>query len=174
MKSHILVAYATKYGSTAEIADKIGAVLRDEGLSAEVSPVTEVKDLSHYTAVVLGSGVYIGKWRKKAASFLKTHEKALSHRTVWLFSSGPTGEGEAKEIMDGWTFPQDLQAVADRIAPRDIVVFHGEIDSDKMNFIEKKMIKVVKAPHGDFRDWDAISAWARDIAATIQSSQQSG
>jgi menaquinone-dependent protoporphyrinogen oxidase len=172
MKPHILVAYATKYGSTAEIADKIGAVLRDEGLSAEVFPVTEVKDLSHYTAVVLGSGVYIGKWRKEAASFLKTHEKALSHRTVWLFSSGPTGEGNAEEIMDGWTFPQDLQPVADRIDPTDTVVFHGEINSDKMNFIEKKMIKAVKAPHGDFRDWDAISTWGREIANTVKSSQQ--
>ena len=91
MNTQILVAYATKYGATAEIAEKIGQVLREAGLRTDVLPVDRVSDLSPYQAVVLGSAVYIGKWRKEAVKFLQANEKALAEKLVWLFSSGPTG-----------------------------------------------------------------------------------
>jgi menaquinone-dependent protoporphyrinogen oxidase len=100
------VAYATKYGATAEIAEKIGQVLRQAGLRTDVLPTDRVSDLSPYKAVVLGSAVYIGRWRKEAATFLKANEKALAERPVRLFSSGPTGEGEPVELTKGWRFPK--------------------------------------------------------------------
>ena len=91
MISKILVTYATQYGATAEIAEKIGAVLRRAGLQADIVPVDSTRNLNDYQAVILGSGVYIGQWNKKAAAFLKANEKSLAQRPVWLFSSGPTG-----------------------------------------------------------------------------------
>src|SRR5512136_981408 len=151
MDKQVLVVYATKYGATAEIAEKIGQVLREAGLRADVLPADRVNDLTSYQAVALGSAVYIGQWQKKAANFLKANEKALAERPVWLFSSGPTGEGDPVTLTQGWRFPQGLQPVADRIQPRDIAVFHGHANPQKMNFIEKWMIKNVKAPAGDFR-----------------------
>jgi len=168
MDIQVLVAYATKYGATAEIAEKIGQVLRQAGLRTDVLPIDRVGDLTPYQAVVLGSAVYIGLWRKKAATFLKTNEKALAERPVWLFSSGPTGEGEPVELTKGWRFPKALQPIADRIRPRDIAVFHGEVNMKKLNFIEKWMIKNVKAPLGDFRDWDVITSWATAIADVLK------
>jgi len=51
MKMRVLVTYATKYGATAEIAEKIGEVLRQEGLDTDVIPVKQVQDLASYTAV---------------------------------------------------------------------------------------------------------------------------
>ena len=119
MDNRILVAYATKYGATTEIAEKIGQVLQEAGLPTDVQNVQEVNDLTSYGAVVLGSAVYIGSWRKEAAKFLQDNEQALAERPVWLFSSGPTGEGDPVELQDGWTFPGKLQPVADRIHPRD-------------------------------------------------------
>jgi len=168
MNTQVLVAYATKYGATAEIAEKIGQVLRQAGLRTDVLPTDRVSDLHSYKAVVLGSAVYIGLWRKKAATFLKANEKALAERPVWLFSSGPTGEGNPVELTKGWHFPKALQPIADRIAPRDIVVFHGAVDVGKLNFIEKWMLKNVKAPVGDFRDWEAITSWATAIADVLK------
>jgi menaquinone-dependent protoporphyrinogen oxidase len=168
MDNQVLVAYATKYGATAEIAEKMGQVLRQAGLRTDVLPTDRVSDVSPYNAVVLGSAVYIGRWRKEAATFLKANEKALAERLVWLFSSGPTGERDPVELTQGWRFPKALQPIADRIRPRDIAVFHGAVDVGKLNFIEKWMLKNVKAPSGDFRDWDAITSWATAIADELK------
>jgi len=168
MDTQVLVAYATKYGATAEIAEKIGQVLGQAGLRTDVLPTDRVSDLHSYKAVVLGSAVYIGRWRKEAATFLKANEKVLAEQLVWLFSSGPTGEGDPVELTKGWHFPKALQPIADRIRPRDIAVFHGAMNMKKLNLIEKWMINKVKAPLGDFRDWDAITSWARAIADVLK------
>ena len=89
MDEQVLVAYGTKYGATAGIAEKIGEVLREASLQADVLPADQVGDLAPYSAVVLGSAVYIASWRKEARAFLKANVKALAERPVWLFSAGP-------------------------------------------------------------------------------------
>jgi menaquinone-dependent protoporphyrinogen oxidase len=171
MDKQVLVAYATKYGATAEIAEKIGEVLRQAGLPADVLPADAALgrgDLGAYGAVVLGSAVYIGRWRKEAVKFLKAHEAVLAEKPVWLFSSGPTGEGDPVELTQGWRFPGKLQTIADRIGPRDIALFHGAVDVDKLNFLQRWMIKQVNSPVGDYRDWEAITSWATAIAEELQ------
>ena len=168
MDNKVLVAYATKYGATAEIAEKIGQILRDAGLIVDVVSVHRVSDLDPYRAVVLGSAVYIGGWRREAAGFLKSNEKALARRFVWLFSSGPTGEGDPSTILQGWHFPKALQPIADRVRPCDMALFHGAIDADKIGFVEKWMVKNVNAPFGDFRKWGIITSWALAIADTLK------
>lgn len=167
MEQQVLVTYGSKYGATAEIAEKIGEVLRQAGLSPAVVAAGEVRDVERYGAVVLGSAVYIGRWRKEAVAFLKANAAALARVPVWLFSSGPTGEGDPVELTQGWRFPGGLQAIADEIRPRDVALFRGAADPDKLNFLERWMLKNVKAPSGDFRDWEAITAWAKGIADAL-------
>jgi menaquinone-dependent protoporphyrinogen oxidase len=164
----VLVAYSSKYGATKEIAERVGQVLREAGARADVLSAGAVGDLGAYQAVILGSGVYVGQWLKQAATFLQAHEQELAERPVWLFSSGPTGEGDLEQLLSGWRFPGKLQPIADRIQPRDIAVFRGALDMKKLNLIERLMIKMVKAQTGDFRDWDAITAWARGVAEALQ------
>ncbi len=168
MNNQILIAYASKHGATAEIAEKIGETLRQAGLTVDVLPANQVRDLSPYKAVVLGSAVYIGQWQKDAVKLLAANEKQLAERPVWLFSSGPTGQGDPVQLMKGWRFPEKQQPIADRIRPRDIALFQGALEPKKLNLLEKQMIKMVKAPMGDFRDWNAITAWADGIAATLK------
>jgi len=176
MQTQVLVVCGTKYGATAEIAEKIGEVLREAGLQTDVLPADRVSDLTPYQAVVLGSAVYMGKWRDEAATLLEENEKALAERPVWLFSSGPTGEGDPVELMKGWRFPEAQQPIADRIQPRDIAFFHGVLDTKKFSLPEKLIMKGIKAPIGDFRDWEAITSWARAIAEALsrEASQSSG
>jgi menaquinone-dependent protoporphyrinogen oxidase len=164
----VLVTYGSKYGATAEIAERVGQVLQQAGLSVDVLPADRAGDPASYQAVVLGSALYIGRWRKEAVKFLKANEAALSQRPVWLFSSGPTGEGTVEELTEGWRFPPGLQAVVDRIKPRDQAVFHGAMDADKLSAIERWAIKNIKAPMGDFRDWEAITSWATTIADALK------
>jgi len=71
-------------------------------------------------------------------------------------------------LLDGWTFPKNLQAVADKINPRDTAVFHGSINLEKVTGLDKRMLKAVGAESGDFRDWEAIAAWAQGIAAALK------
>jgi len=168
MAAQVLVAYATQYGATAEIAEKIGQVLRQLGWSTDVLPVERVSDLSRYKAIVLGSAVYAGRWRKEAARFLEANETKLVERLVWLFSSGPTGAGEPVELMKGWHFPEVQQAIADRIQPRSIAFFHGMLDMKKLHLGEKLIVKVIKVPVGDFRNWEVIVTWAEAIADTLE------
>jgi menaquinone-dependent protoporphyrinogen oxidase len=111
--------------------------------------------------------VYAGSWRKEAVALLEGQEAALAQRPVWLFSSGPTGEGDPVALMDGWRFPEAQQPIADRIGPRDIVFFHGEIDTGKLNLAERLLVKSLRAQVGDFRDWGAIRVWAEGIAAEL-------
>lgn len=168
MSDKVLVAYGSKHGMTAEIAERIGKIIREAGFTVDVLPANQAGKAADYRAVVLGSGVYAGMWRRPAAKYLKTHEAELARRPVWLFSSGPTGDGDMNTLLEGWTLPRGLQAVADRIKPRGIVVFRGAFDEAKAGFFEKWIMKKVKAPYGDFRDWPVIDAWAGDIVTTLK------
>ena len=167
MEQRVLVAYASKHGSTAEIAQRIGAGLARNNLTVEVKPVDEVDDVTPYQTVVVGSAVYIGRWQKQAATFLTTNAELLAQRQVWLFSSGPTGADEPDAQMDGWRFPTALQPIADQIGPHDIALFRGVLNDAKLNVIERFVVRRVKAPVGDFRDWEAIDDWAAAIAALV-------
>ncbi|NDL67456.1 flavodoxin domain-containing protein [Anaerotalea alkaliphila] len=164
MGERILVAYGSKHGATAEIAERIGVVLRRRGEQVDVFPAQKVKDLSPYGQVVLGSSVYMGLWRKGAAGFLKRNEKELGKVPVWLFSSGPTGPGDPEKLLEGWRYPESLRAVVERVGPKGTACFGGKLDAEKMSAFERMVIKMVKAPTGDFRDWEAVEAWAEGIA----------
>ena len=168
MNKTILVTYASKHGATAEIAKKIGETLTQAGIQTALAEAKIVRDLSPYHAIILGSAVYFGQWRKEAARLLKSNQEILAGKPTWLFSSGPAGEGDPVELLDGWRFPPGLQEAVDHIQPQDIAVFHGAVDPDKLNFFEKWILNNVKSPVGDFRDWDAITGWAKSIAMALQ------
>jgi menaquinone-dependent protoporphyrinogen oxidase len=168
MNNTILVAYASKHGGTAEIARKIGETLTQKGFQTALADAKTVQDVSPYHAIILGSAVYFGSWRKEAVKLLKTNQKILAEKPTWVFSSGPAGEGDPVELLDGWRFPSGLQEILDRIEPRDITVFHGVVNPDKLNYFEKWILKNVKSPVGDFRDWEKITAWASKIVSTLE------
>lgn len=159
----LLVTYASKYGSTAEIAEVIGKELGRRAYEVEVKPVEAVDSVTGYDGFVIGSALYAGGWIESAAKFLQTNQKMLAKHPVWLFSSGPTGEGDPNDLMDGWQFPEDLSAVVEKIKPKDVILFHGHIDPEKLNFAERMIIRSVKATVGDYRDWLVIRSWARAI-----------
>jgi menaquinone-dependent protoporphyrinogen oxidase len=167
MKEKALVAYASRFGSTAEISERIAEVLRSAGIDVDLQPVDQVQDLKNYSAIILGSAVYFGGWRKDAVKFLKTREADLKDKKVWFFSSGPAGAGDPVELLDGWTFPSTQQEIADRIQPRGVAVFHGVMDKANLNFMERWMLKKMDAPMGDFRDWDLITGWAENIVGDL-------
>jgi len=168
MAEKVLVAYGSRYGATAEIAEKIGDTLKKEGIQADVLSAGKAGDVSKYNAFIIGSAAYIGQWRKDAVNLVVNNEKALAGKPVWIFSSGPTGEGDPVELVQGWRYPKKLAPVIERIQPRDIAVFHGAAYAEKLNPLFKFMLNMVKAPIGDFRDWNMIESWAKGIAGELK------
>jgi menaquinone-dependent protoporphyrinogen oxidase len=159
----VLVTCASLHGSTREMVEVIAEVLRARGMEVEASPVESAPDPGGYEAVVLGSAVYRGSWMREAAEFARRHRDVLAARPVWLFSSGPLGT----EVEDAEEQPKELAELREAIGPRDHRVFFGALFKDRLDFGERMMIKAVRAPEGDFRDWDAIRAWAESIATEL-------
>ena len=165
----VLIAYASKHDATAEIAMAVASILRKRGLDVDVRDVSHIEAVSPYDAVIVGSAVYMGNWMKSAVQFIETFADDLSQNLVWLFSSGPTGEGDPVELLKGVRYPDALKPIIERIQPVDIALFHGRLDQESLSFGEKLITKMVKAPEGDFRNWEMINQWADKIAEALTS-----
>lgn len=167
MTQHVLVAFASKHGSTAEIAEAIATEICANGLIADALPAGEVRDVSGYDAVVLGSATYMGMWRHEARHFLRHCADELAQRPFWVFSSGPVGD-PATASGGRWVEPRKVVAAIERLGVRDHVVFGGRVPQDPGNFAERAMLRDTPADVADRRDWPAIRDWAAGIAEAIR------
>ena len=164
----ILVVVASRHGSTAEIAAALARDLtgsaagRSAGLAAVAVAVEQRPDPASFDAVVLGSAVYAGRWLDSARQFAATHTAALRTRPVWLFSSGPIGGTTVPEDE-----PHDAAPLSALTAARGHRVFPGKLDRDRLSFGERAMVNAMRAPVGDFRNWDDVRAWAEEIAGEV-------
>lgn len=161
----VLVAYSSKRGSTAEIAETVAATLRREGLGVCLKPVEDVDNLDQFDAVVLGSAVYMKRWRGDAKHFLKKHRKALRQMPFWVFSSGPVGD-PAKDNPD-WMEPPKLAEKVEEMGGRAHVVFGGCVPAEPKGFMERAMAEGVPKQYRDRRDWVQIREWAHEIATQL-------
>jgi len=158
----ILVAYATKAGSTAEVAAEIGRVIESKsGYKVDAHPVGKVKDVDGYDAVIIRSAIRAGKWLPEATKFVEKHRDALSQLpvaffTVCLAMMEDTEENRRKVAAY-------LDPVRDLVQPVDVGLFAGVMDYSNLPFILRLMMKAMKSPEGDFRDWEAIRAWAGQV-----------
>lgn len=160
----VLVAYASKHGSTQEIAEALGRELGSQGVEADVRSVADV-DGAPYEAVVLGSAVYAGRWLESARRFVDRHAGDLAGRPIWLFSSGPIGDPPRP--------PDDEAVQIDTILAATGAhghrIFAGKLDKSRLSFPERAIVLAFRAAEGDFRDWEAIAAWANEIADAVLS-----
>ena len=162
----ILVAAASRHGSTHEIAEAIAQELRTTGHAVEVRNAGDVGDAARYDAVIIGSAVYMGNWLPEARDFVDRNRERLQAVPVWLFSSGPLGQDDPQPHGD----PTHLDEVMQATRARGHRIFVGKLDKSELGLGERLATKMVKAPEGDFRDWEAIRGWADEIATALDSS----
>jgi len=166
----IIVGYASAHGSTAEIAERVGAVLRRDGADADVRALRNVSDVGSYDAAVLGSAVHNQKWLPEATEFLGAHSAGLAGKPVWMFSVGMSGglprplrrvarDGQAKKIE------AELRKF---VAPRGHRVFSGVCAPGQMPRWIGRIFRAIGGRFGDYRDWDDIESWAAGIGRATE------
>ena len=160
MDGPLLVAYASKYGSTREVAEAICSTLQEAGLRAHLRPTTDVRDLDGYDAVVLGAPLYMGRWHRHAHAFLRRHHRALAGKPLAVFALGPLHDDVEKEWSDARS-QLDAAIARHGVEPQAVEVFGGRVDPSQLRFPFSKI------PGGDARDWDAIAAWGEALPEAL-------
>jgi len=176
--TRVLVAFATRHGSTAGIAERVAERLRGAGLEAEARPAAEVRNASAYDAFVVGAAAYMSRWLGDATTFVERNRATLAARPTWLFSSGPIGtdlvDKQGRDLLEA-TVPKEFPRLRELVRPRGERVFFGAIDpAAKPIGVAERLTSLMPAardalPKGDFRDWAAIDAWADEVAAVLGS-----
>lgn len=164
MPSKVLVAYGTTNGSTARIAEVIADVLCTERLTAEAMPARSVTSLESYDAVVVGGGLYAGRWHRDARCFVRRHARELSRRPLWFFSSGPLDASASERDIP--PVPGVRRAMI-RLDVQEHVTFGGCLEEGAKGFIARKIVSSGKG--GDFRDFGQIEAWAARVGSELVS-----
>lgn len=178
MSASILVTYATRYGSTQEVAEAVADVLRATGLEVDLEPMPAVRALDGYGVIVCGAPLYIGALHKDARRFLTAHAQPLAGQSpdgprLAFFALGPTGEARHEEEWAACR--SQLDAALGQypgLAPVAVGLFGGKYDPARLRLLDRLLAALPASPlHGlpasDARDWPAIRAWAGDLAAQL-------
>jgi menaquinone-dependent protoporphyrinogen oxidase len=160
----VLVTAGSRHGATAEIATAIARAIEQAGYEVDQRPPEGVWSIEPYDAVVIGSAVYAGRWLDAPKRLIEREAVALRSKPVWLFSSGPVGD----PALPGGD-PPDVAKLTELIHPIGHRVFAGRLDRGDLGVIEKAIVRVVKAPDGDFRSFPEIETWCGAIVRTLSS-----
>ena len=175
MPTEILVAYTTRSGSTGEVAEAIGARMREACLQIEVAPMRDLKAIGERTAVVLGAPLYMGGLPGDMHRFLERNRTALARPKTWFFVLGPI-EGKPEEFEQAHGQAEKQLAKYPWFIPENLRIFAGRFDVNRMPFpfsLARHLpaFPAKDLPAMDHRDWEAIRAWASQIARQLLSAE---
>lgn len=166
MSKKILVGYATRYGSTCDVAETIASTLREAGFEVDVCQVRDIKSLADYGAVILGAPLFMFHWHKDVLRFLSKHQSILLDLQVAIFALGPTHDPyDEQEWRDSWSqLNKELENYS-WLKPVEVEMFGGKYDPDLLKFPLKMMAG--KMPGTDIRDFDTIREWAEKLTRKL-------
>lgn len=167
MSTRILVAYATRAGSTAGVAEVVAEVIRGAGYDTDLSLINPDLIPDVYDAVILGGPIYIGSMRE-VEEYVHAHHAALESRIKAAFAVGMSFIEDDEEKQTAAR--EALNKAITPLEPVHLGYFAGRTDPAKLSFLQRMALKVVSSPIGDFRDYDAIRAWAREVAGDLHES----
>ncbi|MDA8124866.1 MAG: flavodoxin domain-containing protein [Deltaproteobacteria bacterium] len=168
MNRKILVAYASRCGSTGGVAEAVGQILCTAETAVDVRLIKNVKDLAPYQAVIVGSAIRMGKWLPEAAEFVKKHQETLVRLpTAYFMVCMIIQEDTAPKRTEALAYLDPVRKETPGIQPAGIGIFPGAVDYSKLSFLFKTVLKAKGTPEGDFRNWPAVKAWAAGLRPAL-------
>jgi menaquinone-dependent protoporphyrinogen oxidase len=168
----VLVAYASRRGSTREVAQRIGARLSAHGFGVHLDPLLGQEEVRRFEAVVLGSPVYGGQWETEAVGFVRRNAAALAGRPLWTFSVGWLAHHRGLLRTESWSDAKGLVELDRLLHPRDHRFFAGALAPAELPLGQRTAFRLAGGRYGDFRDWDAIDGWTDEIAQQLLAAPQ--
>ncbi|GAA3760360.1 flavodoxin domain-containing protein [Salinactinospora qingdaonensis] len=165
----VLIGYASKHGSTREIAERVAQRLREHSHNAEARPFARARRADAYEVIVLGSAVYYSRWLKEATAYVRRNATALAARPAWLFSVGAARAVGAR-FNAPVNPPRDVTSIQRKIRPRGHRFFAGALRKEQLPLPGRLLSRLMRSGRADFRDWADIDAWADKIAAELAAS----
>lgn len=160
MATNVLVACASKHGTTREVAESIARTLGESGVAVEIEEARRVRDIARYDAVVVGGGLYMGKWHADARRLLKRHREELAQKSLAVFGMGPDSL-EASKVAESRKQLDRALAATPELEPIAVTIFGGALEPESWRFPLNRL------PAFDARNWDVIEEWAVDLVAKL-------
>ncbi|WP_430866745.1 flavodoxin domain-containing protein [Demequina aurantiaca] len=157
----VLVAVGSKYGATRGLADVIGQEIGSVGFDVDVEDACDVLSVTAYDAVIVGSAIYGGLWRRDASALIEEHADELKKRDVWLFSSG------VREVKEPGYATGEAEKLTELVGAEQHAMFAGALDYDRLNVGERAIIRAINPPMGDHRDFALVRDWAHEIGVRL-------
>ena len=167
MPISVLVTWATRYGSTREVAEAVAEVLRENGLAVEARPLQNVDRLDDFDAIVLGCAIYVSRIHRDARRFLSANRDTLSRKPVALFVLGPVHNDEKQWSSARGQVSKELGRFP-WFHPVAQAIFGGRWDPATVGFPFRFLPALKSMPVSDARDWDGIRAWAGTLVEAFK------
>lgn len=164
--SKVLVVYGTGTGCTAEIAERVGQKLVSMGYDAQVAAAKDAPTIAAHDAVFVGSGIRAGNWHQPVKDWVKANAEALANTPVAFFTACLTMANDPSKVAEVRAYTDPLVAETG-VQPVAVGAFAGMNEPKRFSFVERTIMKLMKAPEGDFRDWDTIDAWTAETVAAL-------
>lgn len=172
---NVLIGYASAHGSTAEVAQFIGSVLKEKGFTATAAEVAHIQSVEGYDAFVLGSAIHGGMWLTAMSQFLTRFENQLAEKPVFFFITciRVLEEGGYQHAIEEYV----NHTMLEKIGARELTAFAGRLEMNAVDWQERWTLAArydgLQPPgsyNNDFRNWDAIRAWAEKVAGQLKKS----
>lgn len=166
MSAAILVGYATRNGSTQEVAESVTTTLREAGVEVDIQSLLKVRSVAGYRLVVIGAPLYMFRWHRDARAFISRHQEKLKKLVVAAFAMGPFHDEEKEWQSARAQFEKELASFPS-FTPVSHEVFGGKFDPAKLRFPWSWIPALKKIPESDIRDWARIREWAAALAKKV-------
>ncbi|MFA5836828.1 MAG: flavodoxin domain-containing protein [Bellilinea sp.] len=168
MDKKILVTYATYYGTTREVAEAVAKTIKEHGYEVDVISAREARDVSCYGAVIVGSAIRGGKIHDDVLHFLEDHEAELSQVPVAYFVCCMTMHDDSPDsryMAEGYL--AEVFNKISKVKPISVGYFGGVLELKRLDWLARLVVKALRAPEGDYRNWDAIIHWSEEVAEAL-------
>lgn len=132
----ILILYMTSHGCAEKAAKTLKEMLNDEVVLINLKRDSE-PDLAAYDTMIIGGSIHAGRIQGRIKKFCERNASLLLDKKLGLFlCCMEEGEKAQKQFEDA--FSAELRDHATAMG-----LFGGEFNFERMNFLEKKIVKKV-------------------------------